>query len=209
MRKLGIVLVFVVVGGFVAMMAVPGILAPLGPLFCQSGEHFVTNQSVYHPSPGETDTANGYYCVNGDGQQRDISGQLMPPIIIGYIALLLISLWMANTPTQKPAKSKAKQAGSLASANGSHVIPWTADDEAEMQAEIDQMPKAQRDMVRFGGQEVPLSKLKSGAYQHVASADSKHTLTETLRDLSEAHTQGLISDDEYQQLRQEALDKLK
>ena len=66
----------------------------------------------------------------------------------------------------------------------------------------------QQGVIRFGGQEIHVDDLRAGNYQMNAMSGSKRTLADTLRQLEDAHTQGLINDDEYQKLRQEALDKL-
>ncbi len=69
------------------------------------------------------------------------------------------------------------------------------------------MGDLQRGVIRFGGKEIHVDDLKSGNYV-LNGQGNKRTLAETLRQLEDAHTQALISDDEYQKLRQEALDKL-
>lgn len=210
MLKLGILMLIVVVGGFVAMMVIPDALTPLGPLFCQSGEHFVNNPTTFS-IPGETSTSNNYFCVNSDGQEREITDQVMGPVIGGYLVLLVTSvilmIWGGSRVAAKNDKAAmAKLTASLSTPSGTRVAIGSTTDQSDMLADV--VSGLERGVLRFGGQEIPLSELKGGTYQHIVTTEDKHTLAETLHQLSEAHSQGLITDDEYQHLRQEALDKL-
>ena len=211
MLKIGIVMLIVVVGGFVIMMVVPDAMTPLGPLFCQSGEHFINEQSTFS-IPGETSTSNNYSCVNSDGQKRDINDQVMGPVIGGYLVLLFTSVILMIVGASRSSAKNDKQTTStlasprLSTPSGTRVSIGSTTDQGAMLE--DMVSGLESGVLRFGGKEIPLSELKSGNYQHVVTANSKHTLAETLKQLKEARDQSLITDDEYQHLRQEALDKL-
>lgn len=106
-------------------------------------------------------------------------------------------------------RSSFEQPQFSSSGSGSNVARWgsTSSDPVSGAAVNDLVAGLQKGVIRFGGQEIYVDDLKSGNYQ-LNAAQSKRTLAETLRQLEDAHTQGLISDDEYQKLRQDALDKL-
>ncbi|HVU14847.1 MAG TPA: hypothetical protein VHD90_26410 [Phototrophicaceae bacterium] len=196
MMKIGIIGIFLSVIIFVAAMVDPQLMAPLGPLFCQPGETFTSQQYTSSYRPGETDTTDSFYCVNAAGDQRDVSGNVMGPVIIIYLVFLGGSVILTIIAGQRATGGRSSRSSSGSS-------------NRFVQPTYDPQPgdANNRRVLRFGGQDISLDDLKAN-YVHQASSENKHTLADTLRQLEDAHKQGLIDSDEYGHLRQEALDKL-
>ena len=209
MLKIGIVGIFLSVIIFVAAMVSPQLLSPLGSLFCQPGEHLTSQQYTSSYRPGETDTSDTFACENSDGQQRDVTGSVTGAAVVVYLIFLFGSVGLTIVGGQRTVRARvtswsSNYTGSSFGNTGTSG-GWNTNANQNNQQVIDGL---QRGVIRFGGQEVSIADLRSGAYQHTPTADSKRSLADTLRQLEDAHKQGLIDDDEYGHLRQEALDKL-
>ncbi len=203
MVKIGIVGIFLSVIIFVVAMVDPQVLSPLGPLFCQAGEHFTSEQYTSSYRPGETDTTDSFYCVNAQGDKRDVSGSVIGPVIIIYLVLLGGSIILTVIGGQRAGYSRNARWQ-----NGFTAKQFSANSNASSIPANDAISSLQQQgVIRFGGQYVSLDDLKAN-YVHQATSENKHTLADTLRQLEDAHKQGLIDSDEYGHLRQEALDKL-
>ncbi len=211
MVKLGIVLILLSTAVFVAAMVFPDALTPLGPLICKSGERLTTAQSTFS-IPGETSTSDSFACEDAKGNQRDVTDTVTGVAIISFMVFLLLGVAMTILGSNRASRKldthwTSPVIDSHVNQNSNGSTTWshgaTRDTDAIMN---DMRDGLQRGVIRIGGQEVHLDDLKSGAYQ--INGGGAHTLTETLRQLEDAHTQSLITDDEYQRLRQDALDKL-
>ncbi|MBI1259175.1 MAG: hypothetical protein GC204_17025 [Chloroflexi bacterium] len=221
MTKLGIFLIIAAVVYLLVTIFSPDILVPLAPLFCPSGQK-LKSETITYSRPGETDMNNYYHCVDSDNRElSDVTGSVMILVMGGFFVLLGGGVGLTILGASRVARS---QGGSMR-VGKSYVLPTIDPDGPPLQASSfrfasshdanagsanldDLMEGLQHGVIRFGGQEIHVDELKAGNYQMNVGQGSQRTLSETLRQLEDAHTQGLINDDEYQKLRQEALDKL-
>ena len=221
MTRLGCLVMILAVIFFVASLATPQVFAPLAPLFCTSGEQLASDK-VGYSTPTESGYQIQFTCVSKEGKPRDVSTEVTLAmtatflvLLFGGIALTSVGATRSRNTQQTTLSSTPAVQPQLVQAS-TPIMPrvytmsttTTRDPNALNPNLNDIMDGLNRGVIRFGGQEVSIADLKSGAYQHVATVDSKRSLAETLRQLEDAHKQSLINDDEYQHLRQEALDKL-
>jgi len=215
MAKLGVLLIIFSVIYLVVTIFSPDIVAPLAPLYCPAGQKLKSQTVTYSSHPGETDLNNYYHCVNSDNiVQSDVSAPVTITVMGGFVVFLLAGIALTTFGARKlrvsmRTNSTYVYSTSNSSGNMGGVTNWnTRANAANEQVLSDLQAGLKQGVIRFGGQEIHVDDLRSGNYQMNAMSDSKRTLADTLRQLEDAHTQGLINDDEYQKLRQEALDKL-
>ena len=221
MIKLGIFLIIVSVVYLFVTIFSPDIISPLAPLFCPDGQK-LKSETLTYSRPGETTMSNYYQCVDSDNRVlSDVSGSVMLLVMGGFFVLLAGGIGLTIFGASRVSQSK----GTFARVGKSYPRPTldpdgpplqttsfhfaSSRDVSKVNANLDDLMEGlQQGVIRFGGQEIHIDDLKAGNYQVNAGRGSQRTLSETLRQLEDAHTQGLINDDEYQKLRQEALDKL-
>ncbi|MEO8392612.1 MAG: SHOCT domain-containing protein [Chloroflexota bacterium] len=218
MVKLGVLLIILSVAFLLVTLFSPDIIAPLAPIYCSAGQKLKSTTYTYS-RPGETSSTNVYHCVNSDNiEQSDVSGPVTITVMGGFFILLaggigLTTLGASRASRNSRASSVVGKSYVLPTldpdGNTGSVTGWTRTSNAANEKMLDDLRSGlQHGVIRFGGQEIKVDDLKSGNYQMSGGQGSQRTLSETLRQLEDAHTQGLINDDEYQELRQEALDKL-
>ncbi|MEP7293896.1 MAG: SHOCT domain-containing protein [Chloroflexota bacterium] len=221
MVKLGVLLIIFSVAFLLVTIFSPDIIAPLAPIYCAAGQKLKSTTYTYS-RPGETSSTNVYHCVNSDNvEQSDVTGPITLTVMGGFCVLLAGGIGLTILGTTHI--SRTARASSVV--GKSYVLPTldpdsppnrssslhfaSTHDQNIVNANMnDIMDGLQHGVIRFGGQEIKVADLKAGNYQMNGGQASQRTLSETLRQLEDAHTQGLINDDEYQKLRQEALDKL-
>ena len=220
MAKLGVVMIVLSIIVLVTSLILPGAYAPLASLYCQPGEHLggdVTSMG----SARKSVVATNYTCVDAQGNTHDVTENVTVSTTVAFVLLLLGGMAVtalgglraSNKMSEEKLNSGATTAGQpqVTTTNGTTVVTWgnqTAGGQTAGAVAEEMMAGLQRGVIRFGGQEIPITDLKSGTYNAQALTGGQHTLAETLRQLEDAHTQGLITDDEYQRLRGEALEKL-
>ena len=219
--KLGIFLIIAAVAYLLVTIFSPDIITPLAALFCPSGQKLKSETFTY-TRPGETDMSNSYYCVDSDNrQQSDVSGSAMILVMGGFFILLAggVGLTILGASRLSQSLETSARVGKRyprpsldpdgPPLQGSSYRFTSSSDAGDGNANLNEiMDGLQHGVIRFGGQEIHVDDLKAGNYQMHVGQGSQRTLSETLNQLEDAHTQGLINDDEYQKLRQEALDKL-
>ena len=180
MIKLGVVVIILATVIFVAAMVAPDVLTPLAPLFCGPNET-LSHETFTYSIPGETSTSTDYACVDSEGQSRDVTDNLMFVTVGVFVVGLLAGVGLTIAGG---IRSSQRQTQALAEQAAMGMSPGLSGERPDW-----------------------LNNLKSRG--SAFSPDSeKPTLTATLRDLEDAHQQGLITDAEYERLRAEALDKL-
>ena len=217
LTKLGVFLIIVSVAYLLVTIFSPDIVVPLGSLFCPTGQK-LKSETVTYSRPGETDMNNYYHCVDSDNRElSDVTGPVTIMVMGGFVLLLLVGI-ILTTVGARGIRTSSQTAKS-------YVLPlvdpsgppnrsprfqvMTSSDPNAVNANLNNiMDGLQHGVIRFGGQEIHVDDLKAGNYPVNLGQGSQRTLTETLRQLEDAHTQSLINDEEYQKLRQEALDKL-
>jgi len=215
MAKLGVLLIIFSVIYLLVTIFSPDIVAPLAPLYCPAGQKLKSESVTYSSHPGETDMNNYYHCVDSDNVVKsDVSAPVTITVMGGFVLFLLVGIALTTIGARKARVSMRTDSTYLYSTsapggNTGGVTNWNSRaNAANDQMLSDLQAGLQRGVIRFGGQEIHVDDLRAGNYQMNAMPGSKRTLADTLRQLEDAHTQGLINDDEYQKLRQEALDKL-
>ena len=209
MIKLGVLVIIAAVIFLVVPLLSPDVLKPLAPVFCGPNETLNTETSTFS-MPGETRTSFYYYCVDSEGGSREITDTMTLVLMGGFIVLLLGGMLLTFVGAARKAKDVTNTVGdvvtALQSRQGTPVIVGDGqvgqilgNDFADLINQIKTM--------KANGQPISLENLKSGGF-HIQMGGEERTLTETLQQLEDAHKQGLISDDEFQRLRTEALDKL-
>jgi hypothetical protein len=213
--KLGVLLIIASVAYLLVTIFSPDVITPLGSIFCPSGQKLKSTTYTYS-RPGETSSTNVFHCVDSDNRElSDVSGPVTLLVMGGFFVLLAGGIGLTTLGASRVSRT-LKQMGKgyvlpTLDPDGNTVsgMGWTRTSNAANEKMLNDLKSGlQQGVIRFGGQEIHVADLKAGNYQMNGGQSSKRTLSETLRQLEDAHTQGLINDDEYQKLRQEALDKL-
>ncbi|HVU14848.1 MAG TPA: SHOCT domain-containing protein [Phototrophicaceae bacterium] len=228
MGKLGLLMIVGAVIWLVVTIFSPSIFAPLASLYCPAGQTLASQQVAYSDYHGSG--FNNYFSCTDGTHKTDVTSQVTLTMI-GIFAVLLVGGMIVSSFSRR--KSNSVTIGSptnpinlsgtgAINLSGAGGIPTTTattstyvmtpngyvgGNPTTNPAVADIMSGLQRGVIRFGGQEIPIADLKSGAYQQMMMG-GQHTLADTLRQLEDAHKQGLINDDEYNHLRQDALNKL-
>jgi hypothetical protein len=75
--------------------SVPPLKATFQVLFCKTGETLHDSRATYNPSPGTTVTTVTVSCVDKEGSEHDISGDVIGAGAVGYLVPFLVGLFMA------------------------------------------------------------------------------------------------------------------
>ena len=75
--------------------SVPPLKATFQVLFCKAGETLHDSRTTYNPSPGTTVTTVDVSCVDKEGKEREISGDVIGAGAVGYLVPFLVGLFMA------------------------------------------------------------------------------------------------------------------
>ena len=213
--KLGVLLIIFSVAFLLVCIFSPDTIAPLAPIYCSAGQKLKSTTYTYS-RPGETSSTNVYHCVDSDNRElSDVSGPVMLTVMGGFFILLVAGIGMTTLGASRASRTLKQQGKSYVlptldpNGNTVSISSWTRTSNAANAKMLDDLKSGlQQGVIRFGGQEIHVDDLKAGNYSMNGEQSSKRTLADTLRQLEDAHTPGLINDDEYQKLRQEALDKL-
>ncbi|NWF70378.1 MAG: SHOCT domain-containing protein [Chloroflexi bacterium] len=222
----GFAWLFIFVAGPDVAASNPTISGFMSSVFCQSGE---TLRQEYGPYVSGTFGRGGgrsveFYCVNGEGDERDVTGNSVligiggfaAPFIGGLLMTIIAGTAMAAGATRRltqsmlnPVFSNARatsmpgQTGFSATViqNGQQV-PLTPEMAQQVQQALGGVFDNMQNLQNVQGQ---LSSFNSAAPQQTSGGD----LVSRLRQLDDARNAGLLSADEYDRLRKEILDNLK
>jgi hypothetical protein len=181
---------------------------------CTDGEELVQWTGNYVPRSG-SNRYSGYetafYCEDNEGEQRDVTLQTVGimgagfavPFVISLILFLISISMMVSNRVKSFTKNVFDMSGAMSGGNA--VVSQYGN-----RTVIDL-----RDGTYQGG-EIPPEKLAQvqqimdsfGLPNFFEGAGGGNTLSERLQQLEDARREGLITDDEYQRLRQSILDDL-
>jgi hypothetical protein len=173
-------------------------------LYCTEKEHFTVWQGAYEYDSfrrsGGYPTA--FYCETEDGEQRDISGNVVLAMIVSFVVPFLLGLFMLmggiGLMVKRGVSGLMKNVGNLQTVRSQSTVI----DLRQGTTGYDSLAPDMKQMVDslrqgFGGQ--------VGSQVNVNHGGS---LTERLSQLEDAYRQGLISKDEYDKARAAILDKM-
>ncbi len=194
----GIILLIVGMGGTVVNIVAPSSLAsltkalassPTKEQLCKAGEELVetSGASAYTPGQGYGHSVQ-YTCVNSAGARRDVTGNFVSGLV-GQIPSFVSGIGM-----------RFLWSGLITMGIILLIIGLIV---SRLRGGVSRASYAQ---IYINGQPVTPSQTQGWSRAVSSSAGS---LIETLRQLEEAHKAGLLSSDEYERLRQKALDNLK
>ena len=169
-------------------------------LYCTEKEHFTVWQGAYEYDSfrrsGGYPTA--FYCETADGEQRDISGNVVIAMIASFVVPFLLGLFMMmagiGLMVKRGVSGLIKNVGNMQTVRGQSMTfdlrqGTTGYDNLspDMKQTVDSLRQG------FAGQ---------------ANVNHGGSLSERLSQLEEAYRQGLISKDEYDKARAAILDKM-
>ncbi len=226
MGKLGLLMIVGAVIWLVVTIFSPGVFAPLASLYCPAGQTLTSQQVGYSDYHGSG--FNNYFSCTDSTHKTDVTTPVTLTMIAVFVFLLIGGMVVASIGRKKSTFDSvtigsptnpinlSATGGTLPAAStptpNSYVVTtpniYVSGNPTNNPAVADIMSGLQHGVIRFGGQEIPIADLKSGAYQQQMIMGGQHNLADTLRQLEDAHKQGLINDTEYAQLRQDAINKL-
>lgn len=205
---------------------------------CQPGETFVkeiggaVNNSFNRPAGRSL----AYYCEDNEGQQREVTEQAIVVLIAGFAVPFILGLGLAIWGVYGMMRSAAKRSFDQPSSyvpgfsststvfdlSGNQAIGTptviTADSGPMTrsatvvtmngkQVSANELPPETAQLVNqlLGG----MNSMMGNASQWTTVADDQKDLTDKLQQLQEARDKGLISTEEYDQMRKTILDSLK
>lgn len=192
----------------VSSLLIPTALSPFSSFFCEKDERLTgevwTTSSVNRSSVGTT-----YFCVDESGNERAVTGQVMNSttnlflvLMFGGMGLLAVAGWQAVSKEPKAVKSKRKNDEEMginqpqAFTTGDGVTVITASSEIPA-ADITTASETTKRLFDMLNENMPL----------MTQSGKSFDLTDALQELEDARTKGLISEDEYQRLRQKVMDR--
>lgn len=197
MIRLGAALIILSILVLVVSLVVPGALAPLAPLYCEPGER-LTGEVTSVGSLRRTTVGTTYACVDSFGERRSVTENVSVSATIAFVAMLfagmaLVGAGAARAPSRR-ADIRANPREKRKNDDGEIPLPTPPDSQVGVPAGI---------VVVHSALTAMLDDLSGSVAQ-----GRRTPLADVLRQLEDARAQGLITVDEYQKLRQEALDKL-
>lgn len=216
---LGVVLMLAAIVLLLAMVVVPVIPATadnadvdtlLARVVCSPGETIIREQYTTRDSDGTGYSAN-LYCVDNENQRRDETARWIIISIIAFTVPLLASIFMFIWG----AGQAARRMRTVVLNAGSSPIPGVSVTQFSTgtgSASPIEGLEIKEGSIKFGGMEVRMDGLTPERVQSLRQQVQTHTgadnLTNKLRQLQEARDAGLISTEEYDQLRKEILDNI-
>jgi hypothetical protein len=211
----GIILsVALIAGAVILMIASPEIAEPL---VCKDHETLETRSFSRSDSRGNA-TVTNFYCVDNEGVARDVSAMLVIPFVAASIILPFFFVFFIVAGARRKTRRTLQAIPGFSVGNFSSVdhiqeqlknMPGVTVSSVEYsqpdQQDIDAMLKgigALKDQLKnmSGAQGVVMS---TQSYQ----ADGE-SLVDKLKQLQQAHTMGLISQEEFDATKKELLDKM-
>lgn len=202
LMALGMVLLF----GFIVIPSVPGagdsdlVVGSLEPLFCKTGEALEIDSRQQTDMRGTMYSADTY-CVNNDGARREVTDRVnmyglvgfVGPFLVGLLLMLGGVIGMASRATRAAVESPqallsswgitSPEGGMNVRVNGVPVSTGQAGSPAGMSLSVNGVP------------------VNPGQASHPASAEQK------LRQLDDLLARNMITQKEYERLRQQVLDE--
>ncbi len=200
-RILGITLVvlaFVFLVGFIIFPVIPQLAdspvfdSILGVVLCQPGETLVRDPYSQVFGGEQTFTMN-VYCQDAKKKQVDVTSKWTGIGVVGFVALFLPGMYITTGTLSTNRKRKRVPDDS---GNAFRVTP-------EQVNEYRQKTRAQHGSANGTGQAAANGR---SAFDHSGGDDD---FSHKLKQIQEAHDSGLISDEEYEHLRQNILDEMK
>jgi hypothetical protein len=226
--------VALIVGAVIVMLISPEIAEPL---VCKANETIETRSFQQTDADG-TGTVTNLYCVNNEGVARDVTPKLVIPFVAISIILPFFFSFFIAAGRRRQAREQLQtisglsggnlsginlSGGNLSGINLSGVNNSSID---QIQKQFQNMPGVTVSSVEFsqpdqqgidsilkgiGALKDQLKNMSSGEGV-VMSTQSTHTegdsLVDKLKQLQQAHTMGLISQEEFDATKKELLDKM-
>lgn len=198
-------------------------------LVCKPGEQFVEERG---DTVGDAFGRNrgqelAYYCANQVGGQRDVTegvifvaiGSLVIPLLLGVVFIISGIVGMVRGARRRAVSSVVGNPASFGGFDAQRKTPFVSTYEFDFR-----QPGQSATVVTMNGKQISPSELPNDTAQLVNEVlsnlggimDNAQTwtpttggsLTEKLQQLQDAKDKGLISQDEYDRLRQEILDNM-
>ncbi len=204
------VLAFIFLFGFIVFPVIPQLAdAPvfdrfLGAILCPPDQTLVRDQ--YSQIFGsEQQFSMNVACQDSNEKLTDVTGKWEQIGLVGYVVPFLIGLLLTITSAGGLAKRKLM----------SIVTPYTGGDLSEIMSQVkasarsdDSVGVALNQLTSQLASELTPEKIAALQQRVRVIQNSKPDFTDKLKQIQEAHTSGLISDEEYERLRQKILDDL-
>ncbi len=184
----------------------PTVQAINSAVFCEPGERYVESIGGLVFGSGTRPLGRAYdiYCENNEGQQRDVTGRSLGIIIVGFTAPFILGLFLAISgitalsvrATRRMVTTSIGPDASFSTTPGRGVHYSTT----VVRMNDQEIPPEAADMIRqmFDGMQTTSAQMP---------ASSGGDLVSKLRQLEEARDADLISQAEYDRLRQQILDR--
>ena len=195
---LGIILILVAVGLMIAVFSVediPFVQDTLVDLYCEPGETSITHASRLSFS-GTQNSSSVWFCDDGEGNEREITGQIGLTAVGVFIIPFLTGLFMIMGGAWSIQRNFTRKIMSSAGIdNDMQIYSMTGAKNIDLSnANLSPEQQAQAEKM--------LQSLSNASSVPASSS----TLADRLKQLEEARNQGLISSAEYERSRQAILD---
>ena len=168
----------------------------LQQLHCRPNETvgWVLGPYTYSSSNSSGGRSVSFHCENSENQQRDITLPAVLTIVVPFVILILASILAMTRGGQLMARNLTRRATSYFTQFPTQGSPAVIDVHGLENIPQEKMEKVKQVLEMFN---VPAGTL-----------NTDDSLTGKLEQLAEAHKKGLISDSEFDRVRQDILDNL-
>lgn len=196
---IGAAVVFLLVGIFATDN--PTISGAIQSFVCSPNEELVIERNRWSLPNGERGENITFFCEIEPGQQRSVTDAVVPIFIAGFAIPLMLGIFMIIAGAAKGAKTMTNNLGSqmnsyLADFDQGDGVARTVNVQSNMQ----NIPPETRDMI-----ENMLGCVITNATQ---ASSPNISLSDRLQQLEEAYEKRLISQEEYDKVRQAILDSM-
>jgi hypothetical protein len=183
----------------------------LARVLCQPNETVIREQYSWSDYDGTSYSMN-VYCQNLERQREDVTGKwailgagvFMVPFLIGLF-MIIFTASRSATRIQQNALNSVFDMSSGKLKNSDNASGWTV---STFSDKIKTNDFGFSDgKFRMGGIEVNMGLSPEHQKMIQQATNNANTLKDTLQQLQEAYDAGLLQEDEYQRLRQEAMDR--
>ncbi|MCB9460638.1 MAG: SHOCT domain-containing protein [Anaerolineaceae bacterium] len=160
----------------------------LGSLICSSDETMTIERQSWSMVNGESGENIYYFCQNEAGDERNVTDNMVPILIVGFGGLLTLGILMVIGAASKQVKTTANQ----------FIYGTSSVNLVDMKTKRGTLTPETEDLL----------KNVLGNFTTTSQGAGRSDLSDRLQQLKDAYDRNLISKEEYDSVRQSILDSM-